>query len=524
MRTVELGGYNSPRRVPSAPQPARPLSLLMPHSAPIAAIDLGSNSFHLVVAEPQNGHFKVLDRLREVVRLAAGMDADSRLTEAAMERALASMQRFGERVRHLPHAAVRAVGTNALRRARNGQPFLRRAEAALGHPIDVVSGIEEARLIYLGVSHGLAEDSGLRLVMDIGGGSTELIIGQHHEPIAMESLHMGCVSMTERYFGDGRIDAKRLRTAEIAARQEFEPIEEAFRTQGWQAAIGASGSLLAIADALAAHGWSEDGITRVGLQKLRAALIDLGDVSELARFGVREDRCPVFAGGCAIALGAFEELGIERMQISESALREGVLYDLMGRIHHEDVRQHTVNMLVQRFQVDRAHLARVAATAKNLLEQAAVVWALDGAEHLQLLHWASCLHEIGTTVSHSQYHKHGAYLLQYLDMPGFSRGEQRQLALLVRGHRRKFPLLELSALSDSEQSVCRRLCVLLRLAVVLHRARRATSLPGFELSVEDASLRLVMPKGWLDEHALVAADLAQEASYLKAIGLRLKFK
>jgi len=496
----------------------------MPPSAPIAAIDLGSNSFHLVVAEPQAGHFKVLDRMREVIRLASGMDAENRLTDSAMERALTCMARFGERVGHLPHAAVRAVGTNALRRARNSQAFLRRAEAALGHPIDVVSGIEEARLIYLGVSHGLAEDHGLRLVMDIGGGSTELIIGQRYEPITMESLHIGCVSMTERYFGDGRIDAKRMRAAEIVARQEFEPIEEGFRLRGWQTAIGASGSLLAIAEALTSHGWSTDGITRAGLQKLRAALIELGKVEELARFGVREDRCPVFAGGCAIALGAFEELGIERMQVSDSALREGVLYDLMGRIHHADVREHTVSMLMQRFQVERAHMTRVAATARLLLEQIAGDWELQTSDSAQLLHWAASLHEIGSTVSHSQYHKHGAYLLQHLDMPGFSRGEQRQLAFLVRGHRRKFPTVELAELPEPEQNVCRRLCVLLRLAVVMHRARRPTPLPALTLSVEEGALRLELPRGWLNEHALVAADLEQEATYLKAVGVRFKFR
>ncbi|MGD9601613.1 MAG: exopolyphosphatase [Gammaproteobacteria bacterium] len=497
----------------------------MPQTPSIAAIDFGSNSFHLVVAEPHYGHFQVLDRLREVIRLASGLDQDGCLTEAAMERALACIARFGERVRHLPHGAVRAVGTNALRRARNSQAFLRRAETVLGHPIDVVSGIEEARLIYLGVSHGLAEDSGLRLVMDIGGGSTELIIGQRYEPISMESLHMGCVSMTERYFGDGRIDARRLRAAEIAARQELEPIEEAFRAQGWHTAIGASGSLLAIADALAAHGWSSDGgITRTGLQKLRAALVDVGRVDALERFGVREDRCPVFAGGCAIALGAFEELGIEHMQVSNSALREGVLYDLMGRIQHEDVREHTVGTLMQRFHVERPHVARVAATARGLLAQVAVAWNIDGAECGRLLQWAASLHEIGMTVSHSQYHKHGAYLLQHLDMPGFSRGEQRQLAFLVRGHRRKFPLAELGVLPEPDQQACRWLCVLLRLAVVLHRARRATPLPAHTLEVDGATLRLTLAKGWLDEHALVAADLEQEASYLKAVGLRFKYR
>ncbi len=496
----------------------------MPQLASIAAIDLGSNSFHLVVAEPRDGHFKVLDRMREVTRIAAGMDADNQLTEAAMGRALACMARFGERVRHLPHKSVRAVGTNALRRARNSQAFLRLAEAALGHPIDVVSGIEEARLIYLGVSHGLAEENGLRLVMDIGGGSTELIIGQRFEPIAMESLHMGCVSMTERYFGDGRIDAKRLRAAEIAARQEFEPIEEAFRAQGWQSAIGASGSLLALSDALTLHGWSDDGITRAGLYKLRTELIGLGHINQLARFGVREDRCPVFPGGFVIALGAFEELGISRLRVSDSALREGVLYDLMGRIHHEDVREHTVQTLMERFRVDQAHVRRVAETAQRLFSAVAAPWELMAPEHEHLLQWAACLHEIGTTVSHSQYHKHGAYLLEHLDMPGFSRGEQRQLAFLVRGHRRKFPVLELAGLSEPAQNVGRRLCVLLRLSVVLHRARRANALPAFTLAVDGATLKLGLPRGWLGEHALVAADLEQEASYLKSVGLRLKFR
>jgi exopolyphosphatase/guanosine-5'-triphosphate,3'-diphosphate pyrophosphatase len=496
----------------------------MPKPFPIAAVDLGSNSFHLIVAEPLDGHFKVIDRLREVVRLASGMDGDNRLTEVAMDRALACLQRFGERVRHLPAGAVRAVGTNALRRARNSVGFLRRAEAALGHPIDVVSGFEEARLIYLGVSHGLADDSGLRLVMDIGGGSTELIIGERFDPLAMESLYMGCVSMTERYFGDGRIDAKRLRAAEIVARQEFEPIEETFRRQGWHSAIGASGTLLAISEAVASAGWSRDGITLDSMRRLQAAATDLGHVDALSALDIREDRRPVFPGGLAIALGAFEELGIERMRVSDSALREGVLYDLMGRIEHEDVRERTVQSLLQRFGVDRQHASRVAATARSLLTAAAPAWELGDENHAQLLEWAARLHEIGTSVSHSQYHKHGAYLLQYLDMPGFSRGDQRRLALLVRGHRRKVPVAEFGTNADLDPGQITRLCLLLRLAVLLHRARRAAPLPPLEFSAVDTTLRLRLAPNWLDEHPLVAADLEQEAAYLKSAGYRLKLK
>lgn len=522
MRAVDFGRYNS------LPAVSRRRSIVSsqsePMPQPIAAIDLGSNSFHLIVAEPQNGRFKVLDRMREVIRLASGMDADNRLTEAAQARALACLERFGERVRHLPHASVRAVGTNALRRARNATSFLRKAEAALGHPIDVVSGIEEARLIYLGVAHGLAEATGLRLVMDIGGGSTELIIGQRFEPIAMESLHMGCVSMTERHFDDGRIDAKRMRAAVIAARQEFEPIEAAFRNHGWQSAIGASGSLLAIAEALSAHGWSDDGITFAGMQKLREAVIDIGTIDGLSALNVREDRQPVFIGGMAIALAAFEELGIESMQVSDSALREGVLYDFMGRIHDEDARARTVAHLMERFTVDRQHLARVTATAHALFAQVVTAWALDPNEHARILEWAASLHEIGTTVSHSQYHKHGAYLLQHLDMPGFSRGEQRRLAFLVRAHRRKFPVAELTVLSDEDKLLLPKLAVLLRLAVLLHRPRRAAPLPALVFSAEDNVLKLTVPKDWLDDHALVAADLEQEASYLKAVNFKLKLK
>jgi exopolyphosphatase / guanosine-5'-triphosphate,3'-diphosphate pyrophosphatase len=340
----------------------------------------------------------------------------------------------------------------------------------------------------------------------------------------MESLHMGCVSMTGQFFGDGRIDAKRLRAAELAASQEFEPIEEQFRREGWQSAIGSSGTLLAVADALALHKFSAEGITRPGLQRLRAALLDLGHVNQLARFGIREDRCPVFPGGFAVVMAAFEELGIDQMQVSTSALREGVLYDLVGRIEHEDIREHTVEALAQRFQVDAAQTARVLATADAFYQEVAQTWDLADPAHRQLLRWAARLHEIGSSVSHSQYQKHGAYLLQYLDMPGFSRGEQRRLGFLVRAHRRKFPLAELAQLPEPERESCRRLSALLRLAVVLHRARRVQALPALGLTVDGSSLRLVLPKLWLEDHALIAADLEQEADYLKAAGFKLRLR
>jgi len=496
----------------------------MPKSNPatIAAVDLGSNSFHLVVAHPQDGHIKVVDRLREVIRLAGGFDAQNRLTDEACEGALRCLDRFGQRIRHLPAGAVRAVGTNALRKARNSASFLPRAEAALGHHIDIVSGYEEARLIYLGVSHGLQDDADLRLVIDIGGGSTELIIGRRFEPMMMESLHIGCVSMSVGMFRDGTIDNRRLRAAEIIARQEFEPIEEGVSRAGWQTAIGASGTMTSVSDVLAHNGWSKDGITREGLQRLRAAMVALGHVDRLGDIGVAADRRAVFPGGVAIVIGAFEELGIERMRVSDSALREGLLYDLMGRIEHEDVRERTVEGLMQRFGVDRSQVARVKSSVAQFLGQVAADWRLDSEEDERLLQWAAALHEIGNTVSHSQYHKHGAYLLHNLDMPGFARGDQDRLATLVRAHRRKIPLPEFGTGPQADELL--KLALLLRLAVVLHRARGAAAPPEVSLKAEPKTLRLSFPPGWLDGHPLTSADLAQEADYVKAVGYKLRFR
>ncbi|MBI4694108.1 MAG: exopolyphosphatase [Gammaproteobacteria bacterium] len=492
--------------------------------ASIAAVDLGSSSFHLVVADTVNGHLKVVDRLREMVRLGSGLDAANRLVPDVAERALRCLERFGERVRHLPHGAVRVVGTNTLRKARNAQDFLRQAEAALGHSVDVISGHEEARLIFLGVSHGLADDGDVRLVIDIGGGSTEVILGRRFEPLYMESLHTGCVTMSDGYFGDGTIDAKRMRHAEIVARQEFEPVEAEFRGAAWQSAIGTSGTILAIRSVLVGQGWSDDAITREGLEKLRAAVVAAKHVDALAELGVAAERRPVFPGGLAILLGAFEEIGIEQMRVADSALREGLLYDLLGRIHDEDVRDRTIEHLCERHHVDRAQAARVNATAQDLFAKVAPAWDLDRPGLAQLLAWAAALHEIGQAISHSQYHKHGAYLLRYLDMPGFARGEQIRLATLVRGHRRKVPLPEFTTASEAAASELVRLCVILRLAVVLHRRRSADALPEFTVKADGESIRLAFPKGWLDAHPLTSADLEQEAAYLRPAGFKLRLK
>ncbi len=492
--------------------------------ATIAAIDLGSNSFHMIVARTVDDQFQVVDRMREMVRLAAGLNKKNELSKEAIARAIECLQRFGERVAELPRGTVRVVGTNTLRMARNSQAFLEEAEAALGHSIDIISGYEEARIIYLGVSHGLDDDAEQRLVMDIGGGSTEFILGRRFEPLSMESLHMGCVSQSMRFFADGRITAKRMQAAEIAALQELESIQASYRKRGWQSAIGASGTILSIREIVSAQGWSDEGISADSLRSLRHALIKAGHVDNLKLQGLSDDRRPVFPGGVSILCAAFEGLGLERIRVSESALREGLLYDLIGRIHQEDVRERSVADLAKRYELDLEQGTRVADAAESIRKQVAKAWGLESDELRRLLQWAAQLHEIGLAISHSAHHKHGGYLLTHLDLPGFARGEQRRLATLVRGHRRKLPLAEFEKLPEPMNELLLRACVVLRLAITWHRRRSSEPLPSVTISADDHTLKLHYPDGWLDEHPLMRADLEQEAVYLRTAGVKLKFR
>jgi exopolyphosphatase/guanosine-5'-triphosphate,3'-diphosphate pyrophosphatase len=492
-------------------------------SQPIAAVDLGSNSFHMIVARPTGGQFQVVDRLREPVRLGAGLDARSRLTEEARARALDCLQRFGQRLRALPHRNVRVLGTNTLRKARQAQDFIVAAEQALGHPVEVISGIEEARLIYLGVSHDLADDGSRRLVVDIGGGSTELIVGEHYEPIRLESLYMGCVGMSVEYFPHGAINKDNMRRARVAAQRELEGIAHGYRALGWQQAVGASGTIKAVARILQEQSWSESGITAAGLKKLRKALVNAAHVDRLNLKGLSAERAPVLPGGVAVVSGIFDALDIERMEVSEGALREGALYDLLGRIGHEDVRDRTVALMAERYRVDREQALRVERTAVACLRQVDVPWGLQNEEHELILRWASRLHEVGLAVAHNQFHKHGAYLARYSDLPGFSRDQQQMLAVLIRGHRRKFPIQLCRELPDDDARVAMRLCVLLRLGALLHRSRSDQPLPDFRLRADDNALELAFPEDWLDRHALTAADLDEEARFLAAAGVDLRF-
>jgi len=488
----------------------------------IAAVDLGSNSFHMVVARYSHGQLIILDRLREMVRLAAGLDETGRLDRAAVDTALSCLQRFGQRLHDMKAESVRVVGTNTLRRAKRRGAFLDRARAALGHPIEIISGIEEARLIYLGVAHTTPSEPGRRLVADIGGGSTEIIIGEGVQAKRLESLYMGCVSTSARFFADGEITEKRMKRARLAARLELEPVRAAFRDYGWDQAVGTSGTIRSVSDVLRSRGTSDGVITPAAVESLIEQAVRAGSVERMRLTGLSEERTPVFAGGLAILAEILGILEIKHMRTADGALREGLLYDMIGRLTNEDARSRSVRAMQGRYHVDIAQAERVEATVQDFLTQTQEAWGLEDPFASLVMSWAAKLHEIGLDVSHSHYHKHGAYLLEHADMPGFPQEEQKILACVVGAHRRKVHLEELEDLSPPWHLKVEFLIVILRLAVLLHRGRSAAALPKITLQAKGRSLEMGFPRGWADDHPLTMTDLENESEYLKSIGFRLK--
>jgi len=490
----------------------------------VAAVDLGSNSFHLVVARVEGGHPEIVDRVRERVALAAGFDPEKRLTPEIQARALACIERFAQRLRDMPRGSVRAVGTNALRQARNAREFLERAEGVLGHPIEVISGPEEARLIYLGVAHHTPAAPGRRLVIDIGGGSTECILGEGFEPLLLDSLYMGCVGHSLRHFPRGEVTKDAFRRAQIAALLEVQPLEWRYKAAGWSRCVGASGTILAIEEILRGNGWSDDGITRKGLSRLRKEMVAAGRVDRFAFRGLPEERRPVLPGGAAILLALFEGLHIDRMETSAGALREGLLYDFLGRRQHEDARDLTIRRMVERWQVDAQQAARVERTALGFLDQVAADWDLAGEEPRLFLGWAARLHELGRALAFSGHHRHGAYVVQHADMPGFSRQDQAILAAILGAHRQKISRKQFRDLPRSQPETALKLAVLLRLAVHLHRARSPRPPPEVRLRARRGGLEARFPEGWFEEHALSRLDLSEEIERLAAVDVRLELR
>jgi exopolyphosphatase/guanosine-5'-triphosphate,3'-diphosphate pyrophosphatase len=492
----------------------------MADSPTLAAVDLGSNSFRLQVARVVDDQIYPLDSLREPVRLAAGVGPDKRLDEASQQRALDCLKRFGERLRGFPAESVRAVGTNTLRVAKNAKDFLAKAEAALGVPIEVVAGREEARLIYLGAAHSLPATGEKRLVVDIGGGSTECIIGNGYRPQKLESLYMGCVSYSMKFFPGGKLSKGNMKQAELAARIELQTIAKDFSASHWKQAVGSSGTARALADILEQNGWSEGGISPEGLERLRSAMLKAGDAGHLSFPGLRPDRVPVLPGGFAIMAAIFAELKVPHMTPAEGAMRQGILYDMLGRFHHHDMRDTTVAQFMNRYHVDAGQAERVDALALALFRQFAGDLKVEDEHLIQLLSWAAKLHEIGLSVAHSGYHKHSAYILGHADMPGFSKMEQYSLSILVLAHRGS--LDKMRGLLKGEGELA--LVVALRLAALFHRSRTNAHLPAIETHCEGFKYRLKLDVDWLRENPLTAAALREETREWRKLGVDLEVK
>jgi len=486
-----------------------------------AAVDLGSNSFHLLVARRDHGELRVLDRIKDMVRLGGGLDAEGRLDPAVQERAFASLARFGQRLRGIPQDNLRAVGTQTFRRMKNANAFLMIAETALGCSIDIIAGREEARLIYLGVIQGVAGHEDRRLVIDIGGGSTELVIGEGSRPLEMESLQYGCVSLTRRFFGDGRLTRKRWNRALSSVLADMQELRLRYLRTGWQTAIGSSGTIRAVETICQRLGWVERDITADALEMLTDRLLTFETIDAVNLPGLSERRQPVLAGGLVMLRACFEALQIRTLKVSPFALREGVLQDMLGRLEHRDPRDKTVESFMARYSVDTTQVERVKRTALAACDKIADGMFLRPI-HRQLLGWAADLHEAGLSVSHSQYQVHSGYLVENSDMPGFTRQEQMFLAALVRNHRRGIPRGYADRLPTRLHEPLRLTLMCLRFACILCRSRDDAAVPGFRLIGSDDRMTVALPRDWVESHPLTVFDLQQEAKDLKAIGLQFQ--
>jgi exopolyphosphatase/guanosine-5'-triphosphate,3'-diphosphate pyrophosphatase len=491
-----------------------------------AAIDLGSNSFHMIVAREVHGQLQVVDKHKEMVRLRSGLDDQGRLTDTAFQAGLDCLTRFGQLIKNIPSPNVRVVGTNTLRNAQNSRQFLIAARKALGHHIEIISGQEEARLIYLGVAHGLAKSEEQRLVMDIGGGSTEYIIGRGFSNEHLTSTEMGCVSMTQLHFADDIITAERMNRAIASCRQILRPHRKTLTQLGWDTAYGASGTIKSISQLLQENGWAENCITQEGLQHLRGELIKAGSAQNCQIAGLKDDRRPVLAGGLAVLIATFEELKIECMQVSSNALREGLVFDTLGRLFAEDSREISVRAMQQWMRVDQPQAAMVAKTARALFNQAHNIWQLRDSEYdyPKLLNWASELHECGIAISYKRYRHHSAYLIEQADMAGFTNQEKQMLAAMMLNHRGKFVQESFDTLLEPHNTKLVFLTVLLRLAVRIHRGRDAES-PEVMLVIDDnTNMHLRFEDNWLKAHPLSQMDLEIEAKRLEGAGFKLTFE
>jgi len=472
----------------------------------LAAVDLGSNSFRLEIGRYQSGHIERIEYIKETVRQGSGLDENKVLNQAAMQRGWECLARFAERLQGFKKQQVRAVATQTLREATNRDEFLRQAQAILGFAIEVVSGQEEARLIYQGVSRLLPQSDEKRLVVDIGGRSTEMILGQGYESHNMESYRLGSVAWSTKYFPKGQLTAAAFKTAEVAAKAVLDQALDSFPPSEWTVAYGSSGTVGAVAEILGANGWATGVITRSGLDWLVDRMIKSGHVDLIKLEGLKDDRRPVIGGGVSVLRAIFDLFDIQQMLPAQGALRQGALYDLIDReTEGGDVRERTVRWLATRFSADEAQAQRVSTVATALFAQVAAVDA-HNERYSQKLAWAARLHEIGTHISHDRSYHHGAYILDNVDAPGFSFSELHRMSQLVLGQRGKLRKLEQSLGDElfAKQLMC------LRLAVLLCHARQMPEHESVKLSYRPGAFKLVTNPGWARRYPQSAWLLGEE--------------
>lgn len=493
----------------------------MPNRANYAAVDLGSNSFHLLIARLEHGELRVLDRVREMVRLAEGVDKRGRLDPEIRDRALSCLHRFSQLLQRVPTENIRAVATQSFRKLRHPGQFIQQVENAIGCEVEIIGGREEARLVYQGVNAHRAPFDENTLVVDIGGGSTELVIGKGADIQHAESLQYGCVVVTRDFFGNGKLNQRRWQKAITSARVDLQETAYTFLKTGYSHAIGTSGTIRAVLSICQQMQWCEQHLTRESIDRLINHLMELGHIDALNLPGLSERRRPVIAGGLAILAALFEGLDIKELRVSQTALREGLLDDMLGRMSNRDPRKITTDAFALRYQIDAQQAARVAQTCQHLMAACATQWALNATQK-NLLLWSVQLHETGLAIAHSQYQKHSGYLVEASDMAGFSRLEQRFMAVMVRHHRRNIPSDWRDGLPERLHKPAAWSLVLLRLAIILHRDRGDHfNHPEIFCDGPD-ELKLCFDKQWTAQHPLTMHDLEMEQQTWQALGLKLK--
>lgn len=488
-----------------------------------AAVDLGSNSFHMVIARLTEGHMQIVDRIKERVRLAEGMDDQRRMSADAMARGLACLSLFAERLTNIKPDQIRIAGTYTLRRASNARAFVSEAAKVLNHPIEIISGQEEARLIYQGVAH-TQHLEGQVLVVDIGGGSTELIIGEGFEHRALTSRKMGCVSFTQSFFANGKLGEKAFNNAVLEAQHQLAPIINQYRKLGWQSCLGSSGSIRTVRDVLQGEGWTDGSITHAGLERLKAEMLKHKRVDQLRLAGLTEERQGVFAAAVAILLGLFTSLPIDRMEYSDGALREGLLYEFEERLQHHDIRERTALALSTHYRIDKRQAGRVEQSVLTLFDLLSGPWEMPEEPYRAILGWAARLHEIGLAINYSGIHRHSAYILQNTDLPGFNQDDQALLAALVRFQRKGLKLSELPALPNHDEQTVLRCIRILRLAVAAHHRRQDNLLPEWHVQAAGDQLVVTLPLDWCEENRLLMQNLEKEHRYCQEQGWPLLFQ